>query len=130
MEREATNQPNKEHFSTTNVDLEVSLVKIARVLFEYVDSQEQPHEINRVNLIFKDFDRLVADYHNQTERLHPDLCYDLGEWATLKAEVLAMTKEELSLPDQRGLPAMVQTYHDSVHKIIEELEQELGIVQA
>lgn len=81
-----------------NLDLETALVKIAKVIFEYVDSQDDVKEIGRLDEIFNAFSNLVRDYHNQTDRLHPDLCQDFSEWGTLRGERL----EALSTPNYTG----------------------------
>lgn len=107
-----------------NHELEVAIVRIARALFDYTDSQHSSEKLAQLDPVWKSFERLVANYHNASGRLHPDLCYDPGEWSTLKGEALE-AKEQGRFVD---LPAPLDVYRDHVKKMIEGLEKDLDVV--
>lgn len=107
-----------------NVQLEIALVKIARALFDYTDAQNDPKELSVLNKIWGDFESVVGDYHNATGRLHPDLCYDPGEWATLKREAL----EAVAKKQEVSLPGPLHVYRESALNTIETSEQDLELL--
>lgn len=128
MKKQQPEQRSKEHSEAVNEDLEIALVKIARVLYEYVDAQNDAERITRINKLFREFENLAANYYEETGRLHPDLCYDFGEWATLKAEWLALPAERRNQPASEGVtPQFVAEYRSVSLGMIENLERELGI---
>ncbi len=113
--------PQEEH-DTINKDLEIALVKIARTLYDYVNDQDNAKKILAINRLMGSFDSLVADYYNQTGRLHPDLCYELGEWVALKAELLELPSRSA---DAGVTTQLVEEYRIRSLHIVESLERQL-----
>lgn len=97
------------------------MVKIARALFEYMDSQTDIKQFDRLDPLYEEFERLANDYHNQTGGLHPDLGFQLTTWASFKLEALAPN------PSQQFAEGMQAPYETVIRDIINELEDELGL---
>jgi len=133
MEQEPLDPAGKEQLTAANINLELALIKIARALFEYIDSQIEPEQLGRLDPVFNEFCELANDYHNQTGMLHPDLAFNLAEWASLKDDLLTASSEEqkrdtLGKGDNSSVsPEWVAEYRGYALKSIEELESELGL---
>lgn len=110
-----------------NRDLEIAFVKIARALFEYVDAQDDVREVGRLGSFFEVFNVVTADYHNQTDRLHPDLCQDFSEWAAFKGEWLeALAKKGAKRSDIDSAAGWAKDYREISLEMIEYSERGAG----
>lgn len=121
MERNQEDHTSPEQHGGRNIELEIALVKIARALFDYMDSQNDISEMDRLDPLYETFRELANNYHNQTGGLHPDLGFQLVEWAALKFEAMEGTAKEA--PSDK----FVAQYRAIVKDIIEYLEQEVRL---
>jgi hypothetical protein len=118
----------KDQLEPANRDLEIALVKIARTLFDYTESQENFQELSRLDPIFDHFEQTANNYHNHTGRLHPDLGFELAEWTAFKRELLAPNHAERVKEGKSGLTRkFVDAYGKVPRNIIRLLEHDLGI---
>ena len=106
-------------FENPDVQLERMLTGIARLLFDFTDSQNDSKQLHKLDQMWQPFEKMTADYHNLTGRLHPDLCYDLGEWFTLKTEYCEAKENNLT----PNLPIPLEVYRNNALKMIESLEK-------
>src|SRR4051794_569636 len=72
-----------------NHDLEVALVRIARALYDFVNSEESYEAIADIDPLIGEFQSRADDYVNSTGYLHPDLGLELREWEMFKRELLS-----------------------------------------
>lgn len=111
-----------------NIELEIAITKIARALFDFVSSQDDSVIIKSVDRLLGDLQSRANDYNNQTGRLHPDLGFELREWALFKSELLSPEHEDRVRTGKSSLtPESVEDYGITPEKIISTLEEELGI---
>lgn len=111
-----------------NMELEIAITKIARTLFDFVSSQEDYGIIKSVDGLIAELQSRSNQYVNQTGRLHPDLGFELREWALFKSELLAPDHADRVKEGKSGLTrSFVDNYGKTPEKIISNLEKELGI---
>jgi hypothetical protein len=126
LDRENSTTPSE----AVNRDLEVALVRIARVLFDFTKSQDDFNQFARLDPLFDELCRRVDEYHNQTGRLHPDLGLELGEWASFKSELLSPDHDKHVAEGKSNIDrAFVDNYGKTPENIIRGLEHELGITE-
>ena len=108
---------------STSTGLEQALVKIARVLYDYTASQQDAEEMRRLQPIAVELDKLMVHHFDTTGRLHPDVCYELEEWATLKSELQRLSDKQVAA-HFAYLPQAVENHQKNAQAILEKLEEE------
>jgi hypothetical protein len=111
-----------------NRELEITLIRIARLLYNFVDSQEDSKAIASIDLLLGEFQSLANDYVNRTGRLHDDLGFELREWASFKSELLVPAHEARVTEGKSNIDRrFVDSYRETPEAIISGLERQLGI---
>lgn len=113
-----------------NHDLEVALVKIARALFDFVDSEESYEAIASIDPLIAKFQSRANDYVNATGYLHPDLGLELREWEMFKRDLLSPDHAQRKAEGKSNIDRrFVDNYGKTPKNIIKGLEQELGLAE-
>lgn len=108
--------------------MEVALVKIARALFDYINSEENHEAIASIDPLVGEFQGRANDYVNATGYLHPDLGLELREWEMFKRDLLSPDYPRRKAEGKSGIDRpFVDNYGKTPENIIKGLERELGL---
>lgn len=114
---------NIDESTIPNPELEAEMVRLARAIFNFVHRTQNPQTIWEYEPIIAAFQDVANDYVNRCDGLHPDLGFELREWATFKAELLSMGPRPEPIGITNGLTQrFVDDYQLVPESIIVQLE--------
>ena len=125
-----SNQVNTIENNVFNPGLEIALVKIARVLFNYIKSEDQLQHLLQIRPLFNAWHEELDTYTNRTNSLDTDLGLELNEWLIFKTEFCEPEHAQQLREGKNNIDKdFIDNYGKIPENIILYLERKLGIIE-